>query len=239
MLRNDASFRREKPIQTLYSVGNCAIIERYSIFGKKKGAFNMIKKPLLNGICAGIFIGIGGSVFLSCDNRYIGAFFFSIALLSICTLDLHLFTGKIGFVVLDHTKSNIISVLFCLLGNLAGTVLASLIVSAARPPLVDAAKNLAEAKLALSLPAVFFSAILCGILMYTAVKIYKDKNTVVGILFCVPVFILSGFEHSIADMFYLFLAFSYTPATALFLLTVILGNTVGGMLIPFLKKLAE
>lgn len=199
----------------------------------------MIKKPLLNGICAGLFIGIGGCVFLSCDNRYIGAVFFTIALLSICLMDLFLFTGKIGFVVLDHSKENVISVLFCLLGNIIGTLCASFIVSAARKPLVDTVSALVEAKLQLSLPAVFCSAILCGILMYTAVKTYKDKNTIAGILFCVPVFILSGFEHSIADMFYFFLASSYGINSILFLLIVVLGNTVGGMLIPFIKQFAD
>ena len=62
---------------------------------------------------------------------------------------------------------------------------------------------LAEKKLAMGAPygpRVFFAGVLCGILMYTAVWVYKQKNTAAAIFFCVPVFILAGFEHSIADM---------------------------------------
>ena len=45
---------------------------------------------LTNGLLAGIMIAVGGTVFLACFgdgsmlNKTIGAFFFSIALLSIC-----------------------------------------------------------------------------------------------------------------------------------------------------------
>ena len=62
-------------------------------------------------------------------------------------------------------------------------------------------------------------------------------------LFCVPVFILAGFVHSSADMFYMFFAGTFSPAeyftprVFLFLLLVVLGNSVGGMLIPFVAGL--
>lgn len=47
-------------------------------------------------VCAGLLIAIGGSVFLSCENRYIGAMLFSVALLCICYRGYYLYTGKIG-----------------------------------------------------------------------------------------------------------------------------------------------
>ena len=40
-------------------------------------------KLIIDGIKAGIMIAIGGSVFLACENRYIGAILFSVALMSI------------------------------------------------------------------------------------------------------------------------------------------------------------
>ena len=58
-----------------------------------------------------------------------------------------------------------------------------------------------------------------------------------GILFCVPVFILAGFEHSIADMFYFFLARSFGADSFLFLTIVVLGNSLGGVFIPFIQAL--
>ena len=74
--------------------------------------------------------------------------------------------------------------------------------------------------------------------MYTAVAVYRAHKTPVAILFCVPVFILSGFEHSIADMFYLFLCRSFSAEAFGFLALVVVGNSLGGMLIPALKCLA-
>ena len=59
-----------------------------------------------------------------------------------------------------------------------------------------------------------------------------------GILYGIPLFILSGFEHSIADMFYFSASDAFvrdTGAAALFLLTVIAGNAVGGVLLPLLQ----
>ena len=59
-----------------------------------------------------------------------------------------------------------------------------------------------------------------------------------GILFCIPVFILSGFEHSIADMFYFSLAGTvFQGRSLLFLLLVVLGNSLGGLFIPCLQGL--
>lgn len=199
-----------------------------------------MKKSILEGLAAGIFIGIGGAVYLSCENKILGAFLFAVALLSICLLGLQLFTGKVGMIVLSHTKADWLSLLGCLIGNLLGTLLASRIVGYARPVLCEASAALVQNKLAIdSWRTISCSALLCGILMYTAVACYKQKNTVSAILFCVPVFIISGFEHSIADMFYFFLADSFGIHTWFFLALVVLGNSVGGMIIPALTTLAN
>jgi len=44
-------------------------------------------------------IGVGAVIYLSLENKVIGALLFSVGLLSICCLGLNLFTGKIGYVV--------------------------------------------------------------------------------------------------------------------------------------------
>ena len=49
-----------------------------------------------------------------------------------------------------------------------------------------------------------------------------------------PVFILAGFEHSIANMFYFATAASFSLDTVIYILVVVLGNTIGGMLLPLL-----
>lgn len=200
-----------------------------------------MKKSIIEGIGAGIFIGIGGSVLLACteESRFMGAILFSVALLSICLLGMQLFTGKVGFLVGSHTKSDVISVVGCLIGNAIGTLIMGLAVNYCRPALAEVARGMVEKKLAIGYPEAFILGLLCGILMYTAVYCYKAKNTVSAIFFCVPVFILAGFEHSIADMFYFFAAMEFSVKMIVFLVIVILGNTVGGMLMPAVTKLAD
>ncbi len=197
-----------------------------------------MKKALLNGIAAGFMIGIGAAVFLSCENKIVGAVLFAVALTVICQLDMMLFTGKIGYIVNAHTKNDILATVFCLLGNAIGTLISGLAIGYCRPALPEVAVTMTNNKLSQPLPMVLVSAIFCGILMYSAVAIFKEKGSMAGIIYCVPVFILSGFEHSIADMAYFWVATNGGLQAVLFILVVILGNSIGGCLIPALKKLA-
>ncbi len=195
----------------------------------------MLKK-IIDGFFAGVMISIGGAVLLSCDDRYIGAFMFTIALLVICFRGFSLYTGKIGFMAYSHTKADLGVLLFGLLGNVIGTLGCGLALSYAFPAMAEKASAMCALKLAQDFPVTLIRAIFCGILMYIAVAIYKENKSVLGIIFCVPVFILSGFEHSIADMFYFGVSLCYSFKTLWFILTVILGNTIGGLLIPVLSK---
>ena len=87
-----------------------------------------IRYPFFLSIAAGILIGIGGSVFLACESRYVGAVLFSVALLSICYQGLYLFTGKIGYIARQHDRQSVIAVLVTLCGNFLGTLASGLAV---------------------------------------------------------------------------------------------------------------
>ncbi len=194
----------------------------------------MIRKQLILGILAGILISIGGAVFLASDNKYMGAILFTVALLCICFRGYGLYTGKIGFLVKAHGKEDISATFMALLGNFIGTLLCGLAVRFAIPALGDKAFEICSQKLLQTFPSTLFRGIFCGILMYLAVVIYRENKNIAGILFCVPVFIISGFEHSIADLFYFSASGIVSIQATGFLWTVILGNTVGGMLLPAL-----
>lgn len=198
----------------------------------------MLRKPLTNGFLAGLMIAIGGSVFLSCEVRWVGAVFFSVALLCICYFGFSLYTGKIGFLFGEHSPQSIAQVYLGLLGNLLGTLLFGRLMAIALPSLAQTSYVLCMAKLEQSAAQTLLRALFCGVLMYAAVWIFREKHSIAGILFCVPVFILAGFEHSVADLFYFFLAGLFSGKTAIFLLLTILGNTLGGLLIPALQALA-
>ncbi len=193
-------------------------------------------KTITGGISAGIMIAIGGSVFLACDNKYVGAALFSVALLCICYLGYYLFTGKIGYLAYDYSAKNILSLAVGLLSNLIVTFLLGLLIRFALPSLGEKANTICNLKLEQSFVITFIRAIFCGILMYLAVEVFKSKKTPLGIIFCIPVFILSGFEHSVADMFYFGTSGIYNAKIITFEISAILGNTLGSLILPLLSK---
>ena len=196
-------------------------------------------KLIIDGIKAGIMIAIGGSVFLSCENKYIGAILFSVALLCICLKGYSLFTGKVGYLPENHSKEAVKILLCGLLGNIVSTILLGFAVSFANPALQEVAAGICEAKLSQEALQTFVRAFFCGVLMYMAVSTYREKGTLAGIFFCVPVFILSGFEHSIANMFYFGASGMVNMDSIIYLAVVIAGNSVGGMAMPILNILGK
>ena len=162
----------------------------------------MLRK-IISGITAGLLIGIGGTVFLACENKVVGAVAFTIGLLSICYYGLSLYTGKIGYMFAKHDGEAWAVLLLGLLGNLIGALVTGLLIREALPAIGEKAAALGTAKLEQTALQTLVRACFCGILVYVAVNLFRDKKTVLGILIGIPVFILSGFEHSVADMFYM------------------------------------
>lgn len=196
----------------------------------------MLIRRIIQGVSAGILISIGGAVYLSCDNKYIGAFFFSVALLMICWKGYSLFTGKVGFIAESHGKDDFSILLLGLLGNAIGVIMLGWAMAYALPQLRETALTVCTAKLEQQLLQTLIRAVMCGVLMYLAVSTYKEGRGIVGILFCIPVFILSGFEHSIADMFYFAVSGIVSLKAFGFLWIVIIGNAVGALILPLLGK---
>ena len=198
-----------------------------------------VTKTLTGSIAAAIMISIGGSVFLACDNRYCGAVLFSVALLSICYLGYYLYTGKIGYVVSDHSPANGIRLLLGLVGNLAVTFPVGMLIRRVLPNLGNQAQVICQAKLGQSFGSTLVRAIFCGVLMYIAVEIFRSKKSPIGVLFGIPVFILAGFEHSIADMFYFGASGIFEGKIALFEVAAVLGNSIGSAILPLLGVLGS
>ncbi len=193
---------------------------------------------IASGICAGILISIGGSVFLSCENKVVGALLFTVALLCICFKGYSLFTGKVGYLPEKADKEAFSVLLLGLLGNAIGTIACGYLLRFAIPAIGTAAQTLCTGKLETqALWQTFVRGIFCGVLMYLAVSIFRDKKTPLAILFCIPVFILSGFEHSIADLYYFAASGIVSLRAFAFLWVVIAGNSVGGVLLGLLMKL--
>lgn len=183
----------------------------------------------IKAVMAGICIGIGCNIYLSCE-KHIGAALFSVGLISIITFGFNLYTGKVGYIVNKGYKF-IIDVAIILAGNVVGCVIFGL----AFP--VNLAAEICLSKLSIDLIIVLYKSIMCGILMFIAVDSYvKNKNFLLTFL-CIPTFILSGYEHSIADIIYFIMGRVITLEALLFIIVVIFGNAIGGMIIPLCIKL--
>ncbi|MBR0159235.1 MAG: formate/nitrite transporter family protein [Clostridia bacterium] len=198
-----------------------------------------ILKKICSGAAAGLLISIGCAVFLACENKYVGSVMFSVALLSICLFGVALYTGKIGMMVQSHSRDDFATLLLGLLGNTLGVAAGGFALSYAVPKLKEAAVVLCEAKLTTQeWGQTLLRGMFCGVLMFVAVCIFRNSNKVIGILFCIPVFILSGFEHSIADIGYFACANTVSWKAFGYVWTVILGNTLGSLLIAALIAVA-
>lgn len=189
---------------------------------------------LIKGIYAGVMIGIGGIAYLSITNKIIGAFIFSIGLISICIYNMNLYTGKIGY-ILNNKPSYIFELLFTLIGNFIGAFLVGNLINLTRfNNLSNVAKEISIIKLNDSELSIFLLSVFCGILMYIAVNTFKKYEKgiekIICIFICVICFILCGFEHCIANIFYFSIANIWNINTIYYLLLMILGNSIGSIL---------
>ncbi len=205
---------------------------------------NKLISTLLLSILAGICIGIGGCFFLAIDNKIIGALFFTLGLFTICTRGFYLFTGKVGY-ALEQPVSYIFDLFIIWLGNLIGTNIVSLLMSMTRSAeaFSEKALGMCNTKLSDNLLSIFVLSIFCNVLMYIAVDGFKknphETGKYVGLFLCVAGFILAGFEHCIANMFYFGMAGVWSVHTLIWLIVMTAGNVVGGLLIPIFEKLSK
>lgn len=198
---------------------------------------------LLKAIMSGIMIGIGGTVYLSADNKYIGGFLFSLGLFTIVQFGFSLYTGKVGYIP-ENKPIYLREVGITLLGNIAGTGITALLVRLTRigQNIHEKASAAIELKMNDTIISQIILGFFCGMLMYIAVENNKrsreknhDTSAVFGVVLPVMVFIFCGFNHSVADCFYMFAA-TPTFRGIVYVLVVAAGNAIGGMTIPLVRK---
>lgn len=185
----------------------------------------MVSKSTL----AGLLISLGATAFLTVDNKIVGALLFSIGLTAVILLEANLYTGKIGYV---NSKAKLISAALILIQNLLVALVCGLIFYSTKNNICE---NLWLNKLTKSWYEFLFDSIGCGICIYLSVELYKKTSSIFVIVLGVLVFILSGFEHCIADIFYLSASMSFDLKSILYILIAIIGNSIGSLLIRFLQ----
>lgn len=199
-------------------------------------------KTYIFGILAGVSISIGGTVFLSLDDKVLGAVFFTVGLFTVCTFGFDLFTGKVCY-VFERDFSYAVGLIFMWVGNFTGAWLTAAAERLTRigPALQEKAAAMCAVKAGDSLLSLFILGILCDILIYIAVDGFNKNPHEIGkylsLFFGVTVFILCGTEHCVADMYYFSVAGMWNGHTLLCLLVITLGNAFGGVLLPLARKL--
>ncbi len=184
------------------------------------------KELILKSIGAAFLIALGNYALLKLGNP-IGPVIFAFGLLGVCYLGQNLFTGKCGFFIED--KFPFLDLMIVLVVNLVSVYLFGLLFSYAEPSLIETA----VAKVGTwecSIPF-FIKAFLCGVIMYIAVKMYREK-TPLGIIFGIPLFIFCGFQHCIANVITLGVARTFD----LSLVFAILGNYFGSLFFWYISR---
>ena len=213
-----------------------------------KKTLEILVKSFLAGLC----ISLGGWLSLRTSiltgNSVLAAFIFCIGLILICNFSYYLYTGKICY-VLDKNEEKIPQKIcrmsLILLGNFIGCLFMALLI---RVMLKDNNKDLfislelmVENKLEYQWWQVLGLSFFCGMLVYIAVegfqKIQNNFGKYVVLMLCIAGFIIAGFEHSIADMFYLMLNLSFDFKSLIFIVLCVIGNSLGGVFIPLLNKI--
>lgn len=189
-------------------------------------SFNEIKEGcnlILSSILAGVCISIGCIVNLMVGGGPLGAILFTFGLITVVHYKYVLFTGTAGFIKNYEDFLNLFFIIF--IGNFIGCTLTSYAACYVIPDLHDKCNELMELRTHYNMWQAFIRAVFCGFLMTTAVK-FARENRWLPLLFAVPVFILAGFYHSIADAFYI-QSSDYGSQIKWNYLMTILGNFVG------------
>lgn len=182
-------------------------------------------------------IAIGGTVFLSIENKVIGASLFSIGLFGVLIYNLNLYTGKIGYLITNFNLKYIKELIITLIGNFIGASSVGFILRYTRiyDKIYEKSLILANAKLNDNILSIFILSIFCGLLMYYAVNGFKkqtDFGKYLVVYLGVAVFILCGFEHCIANMYYFSVADIWSLKTLGYTGIMVLGNSIGSFIIP-------
>ncbi|MBU1124924.1 MAG: formate/nitrite transporter family protein [Candidatus Omnitrophica bacterium] len=237
-----------------------------SDIGEKK-ATETIFELFIFGILAGIYISFGAAVATAVSSggtldpgltRFLAGSVFSVGLVLVLILGSELFTGNILMTIgLIYQKYSFHRVLRNWIIVYSGNLLGSLIIAwlvfnsgllghfGSLTPIGTVAVKIAEAKLQLGFSEALCRGILCNMLVCLAVIMCIASKTmggkILGIYFPIMAFVASGYEHSVANMYFL-------PAGLLAkgeflsgflgifnnLIPVTIGNIIGGLLIVLL-----
>ena len=190
-------------------------------------------KLFRSALMAGITIGVAGFGYLASGvqsevyGTVVGAVLFSFGLLTVLGYKMALYTGTAGFIKKNETGN----LLIILLSNILGCLILALLSRLSVMDIQAQAQKVLQLRLETGALRCGFLAIGCGFIMTTTVA-FARKGNITPLLLGVPLFIVCGFPHCVADAF-IFLAapFGFLGANVWAILPlyvcIVLGNFVG------------
>lgn len=190
-------------------------------------------KLLRSSIFAGIAIGTAGFGFLASGiqsevyGSLVGAVLFSFGLLTVLGYKLKLYTGTAGYI----NRNEVGQLFLILLGNIIGCLCVALLTRMSPMDIQASAQKVMELRLGTGPLRCGLLAIGCGFIMTTCVQ-FGRQGQYLPLLLGVPLFIVCGFPHCVADAFYfLCVPVAFVKSHILQVLTlyicIVLGNLVG------------
>lgn len=194
----------------------CHCLQFYISSSPSFKARHMIRQSLFSGI----LIGLGAYGFLVLGGIP-GAVIFSFGLLCVIYFGVPLYTGKAGFIddLRELAQIWFFNALGCMIVGLVALYLGG-------EPHLRAVQCM-ESRLANPVLNVLLRAVGCGLIIDLAVWVAKTRKSMLPVLFGVPLFIVCGFYHSIADVVYIFAAGQWSPTLLWYYPLIVVGNYLG------------
>lgn len=217
---------------------------------------------LLLGMLAGLYIGLGGQLYLvsvaSGLSKVIGGVMFSVGLILVVIAGAELFTGNLTIVVgaltgVIHIRKMFRNLVTVYIGNFIGSLLFAWLMAesglfgapGALNPLGSLASDVAAAKLVIPFWQAVIRGIFCNMLVILAIIMSIMAKDIISkiftIIFPITCFVACGFEHSVANMYLIPVGLLVDGVPLLETLTafqniipVTIGNLIGGILIQLL-----
>lgn len=174
-------------------------------------------------LLSGVLIGLGAAGYLAVGGIP-GAIIFAFGLIGVVIFEAPLYTGKAGVLKLNESWT-LIRIWFW---NVMGCILIGLLVKyAGSDTSITSAMTIVDSRFEVGWIKSLLRSIGCGLIIDLSVYQFRKSGSLIPILFGVPLFILCGFYHSIADVVYLTASWRWSPEICWYYPVIVIGNYIG------------
>lgn len=202
-------------------------LTEYILYQSKHKANKRFTILLVQGILAGMYIAIGAIGYLKLSaamadpglGAFLGAVVFPLGIIAVILMQAELFTSDSMVMIAVYAgRTKIYKILrilvLILFSNLIGGIAVAYLTNVSgifNETVMSLVIDKAIHKVHMPLGQLFTSAILCNIIVSTGVCLAyscrEEISKVVVVWLAITVFVLSGTEHVVANMYYLFIAY--------------------------------